>query len=246
MDSVTLRYAGDDGAINKYLAPFNIVRGFERPDKIAFWPPVINEVCDGTKRTEFRGFRRVISIDFGVLDDDNFYEYLLSWMRNNTRSVYLGMTAGREEEIIVASDVAEYEAQWLNSCVLGRKFVLPVIENVIRTAWSDYTPASGIDYMYCKKRVKIEGTQAAPETFTTNADKLVVMETGYAFPAISLLSWVVTVKATALQDCKVNVVGDVENYGTNLRFELAMSDAGNAAPDGFYYADIEILLQARP
>ena len=100
--------------------------------------------------------------------------------------------------------------------------------------------------MYIKLKVKIEGTQAAPETFTTNSGKLQYNYGTTPFPGISLLSYIVSVfcNSTPYQDAKINQVGDVTQSGSNISFQLAVSDSGNPSSDDFYYTDLTIGLQA--
>lgn len=245
MQTVLLKYVDGMGSVQKMQLPFLSVRGFDEPDEIQLVPPRIARLFNGFLRTQFKGFRRVVTVNFGVLGSSE-RAFLFRFFSSNTRSIYLGVTAGQEEEIIFATDQTEYESEWRQNCVLGRSFTLKFAENAIRNAWTDYTPASGIDIMYIKKKVKIIGTQESPEEFTTNSGKLVTMETGLSYPSISLLSWVVSVDTVPYQDAKINQVGDVVNTGTNLTFSLAVSGAGSPSPDGYYYADIIIGLQPRP
>ncbi len=94
--------------------------------------------------------------------------------------------------------------------------------------------------------MKIEGTQASPEGFTTNSGKLAVQETGAAYPVFSDLTHVFTVQVNGApyQDAKINIVGTPSISAGNITFQLAVSDAGATSSDGFYYADIAIFLQA--
>lgn len=246
MDSVILRYVDNSGVIQKFSVPFLVVRGLEDPDKFAPVPNVIYKDSGGTKRTMFVGFRRIITVEFNVLNSYTLHRTIFNFIKSNTKSVYFGITAGREEEVIVASDIEDFEATQLKECVLGKKFHLDVVEDMVRNVWPDYVPAIGAEIMYCRLNVIVEGTEELPETFTTNSGKLLTMETGYAFPAISLLTWVVTVKTISRQQADAYVVGDVVNSGTNLQFQLAVKPAGSPSGDGLFHFDIEIILQARP
>jgi phage gp36-like protein len=93
--------------------------------------------------------------------------------------------------------------------------------------------------MYFKK-VEVTGTQTSPQTFVTNAGALVVTENGDAFPSIDLTSQVANIVLTSYQDCQVNQVGDITQSGTDITFQLAISDVGNASSDGKYYVTIDI------
>jgi phage gp36-like protein len=93
--------------------------------------------------------------------------------------------------------------------------------------------------MYFKK-VEVTGTQAAPQTFVTNAGTLALTENGDAFPSIDLTSQVANIVLTSYQDCQVNRVGDITQSGTDITFQLAISNIGNASSDGKYYVTIDI------
>jgi hypothetical protein len=244
MKTVTLKYIDTSGAIKSETLSVLDVRGFDDPDEIQLVPPIVNRFMDGSTRTDFKGFRRAITIDCGVIHDEAVHRALLGFLRADVRSVTYE-NAGRGEELIVATDTHSLTSMWIRGLAIGKRFLLRVIENAIRSVWTDYTPASGVDIMHCKLKVEITGTQAAPETFVTNAGKLATMENGAQFPTISLLTWVASVVAVSYQEAEVNIIGTPTNSGTNLTFQLAVSDAGKASSDGKYYADILVLLQAR-
>jgi len=98
---------------------------------------------------------------------------------------------------------------------------------------------------YTINHVEIEGTQTSPETFTTNSGKLEFNYSTTPFPAIDLGTYIVSIVANGApyQDCKINQVGTTSQAGSNITFQLAVSDAGNPSGDGKYYADISILMQ---
>ncbi len=248
MDSATFKYVDSASAIQSRSIQVLSVRGFEEPDFVAFVPPIQNNFVDGSLETQFKGFRRVITFDCGVLSSATDRGFVLNFLTANVRSITYQAAAIGIEEIIVSHDSGfEYNNSWVNDFIGGKQFILYVVENAIRTTWTNYTPAAETEIMYVKLKVKVVGTQASPETFQTNSGKLAVMENGSVFPAISLLTWVATVVANGAkyQDAGINQVGNISNIGTDLSFQLAVSDAGTASGDGFYYADIIFLLQAR-
>lgn len=248
MATIRLKYIDSAGAIQTETVEIVSLRGFDDPDSVSFVPPILYSFIDGTRRTAFRGFRRVIYVDFGVIPDESAHRAILAFMQSDTRSVFYNSVGLGYEEIFVLPQQSEYENEWLDECRIGKRYVLQLTENVIRNVWSSYTPPSTVDIMYIKNHVRIVGTQASPETFTTNSEKLDVDETGTTYPAMSLLSFVATVivNGTPYQDAKINMVGVVTNSGNNLTFQLAVSDGGAPSEDGYYYADIIIGLQARP
>lgn len=93
--------------------------------------------------------------------------------------------------------------------------------------------------MYFKK-IEVTGTQASPQTVTTNTAPLDVDASGDAFPVIDLDTQVANIVITPHQDCAVNLIGDVVQSGDNISFQIAHSDVGNASDDGKFYATIDI------
>jgi hypothetical protein len=110
-----------------------------------------------------------------------------------------------------------------------------------------YTPTTDTNIMYTQLKVEVTGTQSSPETFTTNSGKLATQENGSAYPVISLSTYVVSVvsNGSPYQDAKINQVGSLTQVGSNISFQLAISDTGNPSSDGKFYTDILIFLQAR-
>ena len=253
-DSVVFKYVDSFGATQSRSLQAISVRGFDDPDLVQFVPPVQNNLVDGTIETQFKGFRRVITFDCGVLSSATDRKFVLSWGNANTRSiVYVSPDLG-SEEIIVTPDynhgatAFEYNNNWINDFVGGKQFIIQVVENAIRNTWYNYVPASGVDIIYIAKKIKITGTQASPQTFQTNSGVLATDATGQVFPAMSLTSWAISVICNGVpyQETQINQVGDVSNVGTDISFQLAVSDAGSPSGDGFFYTDLLICLEAKP
>ena len=230
------------------------VRGFDDPDLVQFVPPVQNNLVDGSIETQFKGFRRVLTFDCGVLSDDTDRRFILAWNAANTRSiVYVSPDLG-SEEIIVTLDynhgatAFEYNNNWINDFIGGKQFIIQIVENAIRRTWYNYVPASGVDVIYIAKKIKVTGTQASPQTFQTNSGALATDATGQVFPAMSLVSWAISVICNGVpyQETQINQVGAITNVGTDISFQLAVSDAGNPSGDGFFYTDLLICLEAIP
>lgn len=245
-DTVTLRYVKSG---TTYSQAFNVlsVRGYDDADSIQLVPPYQAELVDGSARSYFKGFRRVITIDFGVVASSVDRRTLLEFWQSNTRSiVYLGNQVLAEEVYVSPEDVSGYENEWLWNTLLARRYILRVLENQIHTSFPVIFPPSDTMIGYTINHVKIEGTQASPELFTTNSDKLRYNYGTTPFPTMSLTNYIITVIANGApyQDAKINQVGVTVQNGNNIDFSLAVSDGGSASDDGFYYADITFLMQA--
>ena len=250
MDSAIFKYVDSSGATQSRTIQVSLVKGFEEPDLVAFFPQIQNNFVDGTIETQFQGFRRVITFDCGVLSSRADRLFVQRFLTANTRSVSYQAADIGIEEIIVSHDynhngtAFEYDDTWINDSSLGKQFILYLVENAIRNVWSSYTPASGVDYIYIAYKIKVTGTQASPQTFQTNAGTLTLDATGKVFPAMSLLTWAVTIAFSPYQDGKINRVGAITNVGTDISFQLAISDGGAPSGDGFFYTDIIIGLEA--
>jgi hypothetical protein len=142
---------------------------------------------------------------------------------------------------------AEFSNEWLNGLYSAKHFVLRVTESYVHQAWP--VAAVAETNMYIKNQVAITGTQASPETFTTNVGKLLVMETGASFPTFNSSTHVfyVSVNGSKYQSADIAKVKDSESVvGGNIQFQAYINYGGNAASDGNYYLDICVFLQARP
>jgi len=135
----------------------------------------------------------------------------------------------------------------LNGFKAEKLFTFELLESVVRTEWPSTTIIPIPDtHEYIIKKVKIVGTNASHESFTTNSGKLQYNYGTTPLPSINLLSYIVSIVANGAiyQDAKINQVGNITQSGSNISFSLAVSDTGNASDDTFFYADIIITLQA--
>lgn len=250
MDTIICKYVDSTNTVQSDTIQVLSVRGFEEPDLVQFWPPIQNNLVDGTIETQFKGFRRVITFDCGILSNRTDRLFIQKFLNANTRSIsYNGQSLG-VEEIIVSLDfnhnatAFEFNDEWVNGFIYGKQFILYVVENAIRNVWYNYTPASTVDILYLATKIKVTGTNASPQTFQTNSGQLATDATGKVFPGMSLLTYAVTVDPISLQDGKIARVGAITNVGAAISFQLAVSDAGAPSGDGFFYCDLLIGLEA--
>ena len=90
-----------------------------------------------------------------------------------------------------------------------------------------------------------DATEASPETFTTNSGKLVLMETGVAFPSFSATThkFFVLVKSSIGSSADYPISAVTESAG-NLTFSTFPASGYVPAADGLLHANIAIWLQA--
>lgn len=88
MDSIKLIYT--DSADAQQVITMNViaVRGLDDPDSVLFFPPLLYDFMDGSKKTAFVGFRRKIMLDFGVVADKAKHTSILAFLQSNTRYLY--------------------------------------------------------------------------------------------------------------------------------------------------------------
>jgi hypothetical protein len=233
---ITLKYWKSGTAYSKVFNALS-VKGLDDPDKVqlvAWQYPIV----DGSLRDHIKGFRKVITTDLGVVALAEDRRFVIEFLAAETKQAQLGSVL----PFVVLGEPAGYENQWLWDSALGRSFLLELAENRIRTTWESLLPWDNM-IGYTKYKVKVIGTQAVPEKFTTNSGKLEHNYDTTHFPEMSLVLYIISVKLTPYQDGKINQVGDIVQNGTDIDFYLAISDVGNASSDGFFYADITVTMQ---
>jgi hypothetical protein len=245
VDQAQLQYFDILG--NNYIQTFNVlfVRGMDLPYKWNFIPPeAYYKFPDGSARTNYVGFQRIIAVELTALDSNE--AFIEAFLQSVTRILtYQGINFVPEDCVVVYESSA-FNDEWFDDFKHTKKYVFELIESSIHQVWPVPTPIVITDIMYIAKKVKIEGTQATPELFTTNSGKLQYNYGTTPFPNISVTGYNVTIMCNAApyQDAKVNQVGDITQSGLNIAFYLAVSDTGNPSSDGFFYADLTIGLQA--
>ena len=220
------------------------VRGSDTPFKVRFVPPeAFYKSVDGSSRTNYQGFQRIIQVELGAINADE--DFIRAFFQAASKSFAYQGSNIIAEEVQVVYESPSFEDTWFDNFKYTKKYVFELTENTVRTEWPSPLQPILVDIVYLAKNIKVEGTQATPETFITNSGKLNYNYGTTKFPGISLLSYIVSIScnATPMQDAKCNQVGDVTQSGSNISFQLAVSDSGNPAPDGFYYFDLQINLQ---
>jgi len=217
------------------------IRGLDDPDETEI-VGVQHQYLNGTLEEEILGFHRLPTIDLGVVQDSDDKLHIHGFLTHENRQI---TTAGDFANVVL-EDPTHWANEWLEANRLRKRFVLKLIDSYVYTRWPILAVVD--ELVYIKNRVKIVGTQASPETFTTNSGKLATDETGAAYPTFNSATHVfhVSVNGAPYQDGKVNLVATPSVSGGNITFTAAVSDGGNPSSDGFFYSDILIVLQAIP
>lgn len=244
MDTITLKYVDTSNVAHSQTFNALSVRGFDDPDKVQLVPPYQPEKLDGSLQSYIKGFRRVITVDLGIVASSVDRRTIQSFLWANTKSlVYRGSQIYSEEVFVNLQDVSGFRNEWMWDFEGARYFVLEIVESRIRTIWPQVIQPTDNMTGYIIYNVKIEGTQGTPETFQTNSGKLQYNFGTTPFPAMDLSTYNIQIVTSPRQDGKINQVGSITQAGSDISFQLAYSDMGNASPDGYYYADIVFLLQ---
>lgn len=241
--SAKLKYLDSSGVVHTQSFDVLNIKGLDKPWKWELVPGVINDFYDGSKNTQFKGFRRIVGVELAPVHQ--YEDFLRNFLQADTKSLRYQWTTLLAQESYGVFDEVGFENEWADDYRQTELFSFELKESAIRTVWPDSTAAVADDLMYIAKKIKIVGTQTSPETFTTNSGKLQYNYGTTVFPAISLLEYNVSVivNGSPYQERKVNLVGEPAQSGDNITFQLALSDIGNDSDDGFSYADIDICLQ---
>jgi hypothetical protein len=125
----------DDLLVTKCLefATPKSVKGFDEPDEVEFFPGDAQfDYLDGSVEDTLIAFRRVITVDLGVVQVSATRKALLAWMLDNDRMLNYGV----EAYITVAlGDPSGYRNSWLNNMIYGRSFSFTLRETSTRTSF---------------------------------------------------------------------------------------------------------------
>lgn len=241
MATVTLAYTNKSGtSYSKAYASVRTVRGLDRADEWENYG-LQQKSLDGDVTETFLGFRRIFTVDLGVISDADERAFIAHFLIAPTKSI----TYSNATYNVVLVDPSKFANEWMESTHLGRRFILHLAEQNIRVT----LPTAGVagEVAYIKNKVQIAGTQASPETLTTNAGKLTTDQTGASYPNFNDSTHVFTAlcNSAPYQEAMVNIIAapTIPSSPGAMTFQVAVSDYGKAASDGNYYADIVIIIQ---
>jgi len=115
-------------------------KGLDDPEYVAMWPAIVNTYIDGSMDTQYKGFRRRIRIDAGVVADRADRIKILNWYLDNDR--YIDYDTGTYSALtlkFVPQNPEGFESEWLENLSIGRRYIFELDECEIRTSWPDET-----------------------------------------------------------------------------------------------------------
>jgi len=112
------------------------MKGLDDPDSYSFFPAIRNDYLDGSIDTQFQAFRRVVTIDCGVVQARADRLGILSFWMDNSRMInYTSSSASEAQLPFVPKDASGYSNTWEQNTKLGRRFVLNLDEPSTRTTF---------------------------------------------------------------------------------------------------------------
>jgi hypothetical protein len=233
---VTLAYTQSSVTYSRTFSTL-AVKGLTEPDRL-HKVAILHEFLDGSLVEQVRGFRKEpLEIEFRPPFSPQETRFLTRWFLASSKLFYSG--------VIVSEGITDQElvSKWLFDLEYGRNFTVGFFDEVVYQRWDD-GPTLDTN-MYYSAIVKITGTLAAPQTFTTNVSPIAVDIWGNTFPAFSSVihkASVIGVSAAYSQFVYCQI-GEVTVSGGNLTWQAFASDFGTPADDGFYYVKFTISVQ---
>ncbi len=108
-----------------------IEKGLDRPERYSMYPPIVNEIVDGSKNTQFKGYIRKARIVTVPLTDEQIEAYL-SWMLDNDRTIDYNFN-GQSEEDLVLIPSPDQELIWNEDCSLMPYLDIDLTEGSVTT-----------------------------------------------------------------------------------------------------------------
>ena len=248
MPSITLKYTSGGTDYSQAFTAI-AVKGFGPADSHVQFPQLRPGYLDGTIRKKQVGFRRRFTVDLGAVSSTTLLNFLGGFTQAEMQYVatYTYGSVTEADLRVVDLNGEEYASEWMDGVEIGRRVILELEEAAIRTSYPSGTATADTgDMLYFKKRVAITGTPTAPQTLTFGAGTLLETEGGGDFPEINNVTQVyrVDVDAGPYQEARVYMASTPSLNGSNyVTLTVAHSEAGGAASDGAYYADISLTVQ---
>ncbi|HEY4611502.1 MAG TPA: hypothetical protein VII11_00795 [Bacteroidota bacterium] len=132
--TVTLKFNHPVSGATSTTIAVNAVRAVSEPDEFELFPGIQHHYLDGVVEEQTKGFRRVITVDFGVIQNPAQRMYLLYFLLDSARAIDYDDGAGNEElDIAVALDnPSGYANEWLDDVQFGKRYVLRLRERSVR------------------------------------------------------------------------------------------------------------------
>ena len=89
MTTVSLQYTDENGDNQKQDFNVLLMKGFTTPDEVQF-VAAQHKYLNGSVSEQFRGFRRAVTFDFGVVEEQSDRLFIWEFLRHPRRRVVYG------------------------------------------------------------------------------------------------------------------------------------------------------------
>ncbi|HEY5614410.1 MAG TPA: hypothetical protein VIL52_00175 [Bacteroidota bacterium] len=131
--TVTLKYNHPTSGATERTLAVNAVRTIDDPDEFELFPGIQHQYLNGALEEQIKGFRRVITIDFGVLQNifDRFA--VLYFLLDPERTIdYSPGILGESDIAVALENPGGFANEWMGGMSLGKRYVLRLREKNIR------------------------------------------------------------------------------------------------------------------
>lgn len=128
LGAVTLHIDDVNAVIAKVFSPM-AVKGFDDVDHVRLWPPIQQELLDGSLRQTISSFAREIMVDLGVVPNKTDRVWLINYVLSNS----MKLIYANEELAVVLTNPREFYGIWLFDYEGTRGYVLELSEQAMRT-----------------------------------------------------------------------------------------------------------------
>ena len=144
MEQITLRYYDNAGVLHSQLFDALRIYGLAEPDKVRLVPATIYRKVDGSKKTAFKGFKRIITLELRSLA--TLETFLLNFLKANQSLLsYTDPIYGNYNTYVVFEGKG-FQNEWVSGSKNMKKYKFELVETTMRTAWV-FAPPS---YSYLK------------------------------------------------------------------------------------------------
>lgn len=140
IQSVGIKMVVDKGAFDLYIDDvvafvgndYSVlgIKGVTEPESIVYWPPITDMLLDGSSYEKIIGYKRLVTVQFGVVSTKSDRVFISTFCRNATKRIFYS----NDEVEVVLQSAAGIEADWLDGVDFAKAFTLRFIEKNVRTA----------------------------------------------------------------------------------------------------------------
>ena len=155
METITLKYGA-----NQQDYRVKSVKGLDSPDEIELWPAIQDELLDGILDDDILGYRRIVTIEFGVIDDDALKAFIVNFMISSQKILIYNA----EEVQVSMYDPKGYTYEWREDIKFASALTLRFKERNLNTTLVGYPPLPPVGVGYLNADNQWTGTNTFLDT----------------------------------------------------------------------------------